>query len=183
MTICTKCSYDWDAPPEHAVAVIGGFPEHLPRLLLNLGLQDSDGPLRTRPAAEEWPPLEYMAHTADAIAWHAERINRVLTENRPTLDPFGWDAHTATHRYDERRLTDVLTTIRGTCTSLTAVLKTLPAPAWQQEGTASNGSPRTITHLAARAAHEAQHHLRDIAQGLQAPGRAQIRDGTRSQTT
>jgi hypothetical protein len=162
VTTCTECGYNWGGPPERAVVVIGGFPDHLSRLLL--GLRDSDGRLRARPAAEVWSPLEYLAHTGDAIAWYAERINRVLNEDRPALAPFDWDAHTATQRYHERRLTDVLATVRGTCASLTAELGTVTA--WEREGTGSDGTPRTVAQLADRAAHEARHHLRDIELGL-----------------
>lgn len=173
MTTCTECGYDWDCPHEHVVVVIGGLPDRLSRLLLDVGLQDSDVRLRTRPAAEVWSPLEYMAHTGDAIAWYAERIDRVLDENRPALDPFDWDTHTATQRYHDRRLTDVLATARGTCAGLTAELEALTVAAWGREGTGSDGSARTVAQLADRAGHEAQHHLRDIELGLVAPGRGQ----------
>jgi hypothetical protein len=142
--------------------VIGGFPDHLSRLLLGVG--DSDGRLRARPAAEVWSPVEYMAHTGDAIAWYAGRISRVLKEDRPALDPFDWDAHTAAQRYRERRLTDVLATVRGSCAGLAAELGTVTA--WEREGIGSDGTPRTVAQLADRAAHEARHHLRDIELGL-----------------
>lgn len=86
------------------------------------------------------------------------------------MDSFDWDAHTATQRYHERRLTDLLATVRGTCASLTAELAALTVTAWGREGTGSDGSARTVAQLADRAGHEAQHHLRDIELGLDAPG-------------
>lgn len=169
MTTCAECGYDWGGPPEHAVAVIAGFPDRVSRL----GLRDGDGRLRARPAAEVWSPLEYLAHTGDAIAWYAERMNRVLTEVRPALDPFDWDAHTATQRYHERRLTDVLATVRRTCAGFTAELGA--STAWGREGIGSDGSARTVAQLAARAGHEARHHLHDIELGLGASGVASRR--------
>jgi hypothetical protein len=183
VTSCTECAYDWHGPPEYAVAVIDSFPGLLSRLLLELGVRDDDHRLRARPAAEVWSPLEYMAHTGDAIAWYAERIARVLNEDRPVLNSFDWDAHTATQRYRERHLTDVLTKASGTCASLAAELASLTVAAWEREGTGSDGSARTVAQLTDRAAHEAQHHLRDIELGLDAPGGAKIRDGKRGQIT
>lgn len=162
MTTCTECRYSWGGSPEHAV---GDFPDQLSRLLR--GVRDSDGWLRARPAAEVWSPLEYLAHTGDAIGWYAARISRILTEDRPCLDPFDWDAHTAGQRYHERHLTDVLATVRGTCAGLTAGLQALTATEWARQGIGSDGSVRTVAQLADRAGHEAHHHLRDIELGLQ----------------
>jgi hypothetical protein len=168
VTACPECSYDWYGPPAGAVAVIGGLPNRLSRLLA--GVRDCDGRLRARPAADVWSPLEYLAHTGDAIAWYAGRISRVLTEDRPALDPFDWDAHTATQRYHERGLAEVLATVRGTSASLAADLGALTVTAWAREGIGSDGSARTVAQLADRAAHEAHHHLRDIELGLDLPG-------------
>jgi DinB family protein len=159
VTTCPECGYARACPPEQAVAVIGSFPDRLNRLLLDLGLRDDDR-LRARQAGGVWSPLEYIAHTGDAIAWYAARINRVLNEDRPVLEPFDWDAHTAGQRYHERRLTDVLGTVRGTCAGLIAELGAVTA--WGREGTGSDGSARTVAQLTDRAGHEAHHHLRDI---------------------
>jgi hypothetical protein len=143
------------------VEVVGGFPDRL----LEVGLRD-DGRLRTRPAAGVWSPLEYVAHTGDAIGWYGERIARVLTEDRPRLRAFDWDAHTVAQNYHERRLADVLASVRDTCADLAAVLGALTDPEWERAGVGSDGSPRTVAQLADRAGHEAHHHLGDIAHGL-----------------
>ena len=48
--------------------------------------------LRTRPEPTVWSALEYAAHTRDAFTFYAERIERVLNEDRPQLTPFDFDA-------------------------------------------------------------------------------------------
>ena len=168
VSACAECGYEWGGPPGDAVAVIGGFPDQLSRLVVDLGLEDGDGRLRARHGAGVWSPLEYMAHTGDAIGWYAGRITRVLSEDRPALEPFDWDAYTAAQRYHERRLVDVLAGVRATCAGLAAELGSVTA--WAREGTGSDGSARTVAQLADRAAHEAHHHLRDIQHGIPAPG-------------
>jgi DinB superfamily len=166
VTRCQKCGYDWDRPPEHAVATIRAFPGSVSGLLLAKGIADASRQLRTRPAPAVWSPLEYIAHTGDAIDWYARRVKRVLTEHRPALDPFDWDAHTASQRYYERHLDNVLDQIRRDCARLTATLADLTATDWEREGTGSDGQPRSVVELIHRAAHEAEHHLQDIRAGL-----------------
>lgn len=168
MTRCQECNYDWVGPPQQVITTIAALPTSVSRLLTGIGIADASGQLRTRPAAVTWSPLEYLAHTSDAIDWYAHRINRLLTENRPTFEPFDWDAHTVSQRYRDRHLDDVLDVVKRSCARLAAVLAGLTAADWKREGTGSDGQPRTITQLAHRAAHEAQHHLHDIQIGLSA---------------
>lgn len=157
---CGECGYDWAGRPEDAVAVVRGLPAELAGLV-----DESDERLRARRAPEVWSPLEYVAHTGDAIGWYTRRIQRVLTEERAVLDPFDWDAYTAEQRYQERRLEQVLDSVGKSCATFVGLLAD-PAAGWEREGIGSDGQPRTVTQLAHRAAHEACHHLRDIKLGL-----------------
>ncbi len=168
MTQCEECGYNWASPTEHAIAVVAAFPGHVSSLLHDLGALDTDERLRARPAASVWSPFEYIAHAGDAIAWYGQRIGRVVTTDRPTLEGLDWAARTDAERYHERQLQDVLSTVGRQCGRFAADLAALTATDWAREGTGSDGSPRTIANLAHRAAHEAQHHLHDIARGLTA---------------
>lgn len=170
MTRCAECGYDWSAPVAQAVAIIAAFPADAARLLPG----DTTPALRTRPELGTWSPLEYLAHTGDAIDWYADRVQRVLAEHRPVLEPFDWDAHTAGQRYHERRLADVLDGVERGCARLTAVLGEIAADDWRRAGVGSTGPPRTVADLVHRAAHEARHHLRDIRVGGGVPRPPQL---------
>ncbi|HEX5118164.1 MAG TPA: DinB family protein [Pseudonocardiaceae bacterium] len=148
---------------------ISSLPASITRLLDAGGIGDHDDRLRTRPAALVWSPLEYLAHTGDAIDWYRGRVRRVLSEDRPILAGFDWDAHTAGQNYHQRHLTDVLGDVRRVCTSFAALLATLDPADWQRAGTGSDGGSRTIAHLVHRAAHEARHHRHDITSALNTP--------------
>ncbi len=161
---CGECGYDWDGLPEDAVAVVRGLPAELSRWVGELG--DDDERLRARPAPEVWSPLEYVAHTGDAIGWYAQRIHRVLTEDRAVLEAFDWDAYTESQRYRDRRLEDVLDEVAERCAAFVATLADPTAARWAREGVGSDGQPRSVAQLAHRAAHEARHHLRDLRVGL-----------------
>ena len=165
MTRCQECGYDWDIPASKAVATIGAFPARL-SVLLRAARADDDPRIRIRPAATTWSPLEYIAHTGDAIDWYARRVDRVLSEHRPALDARDWDAYTSKQRYHERRLDELIRAVSDTCTACTAPLAVLDAAQWNEVGIGSDGQPRTVLQLARRAAHEAHHHLQDVQIGL-----------------
>jgi 8-oxo-dGTP pyrophosphatase MutT (NUDIX family) len=174
VTRCQECGYDWTASPHEAVAVIGGLPDRLSHLLLDLDVGDDDSRLRTRPAPDAWSPLEYIAHTGDAVAWYSARVHRIVTEDQPVLEAFEWDTHTATQRYHQRHLGDVLADVNAGCAGFVDELASFGDADWLLEGTGSDGEPRTIAELASRAAHEAHHHLRDIELGIAGPERHAI---------
>lgn len=63
--------------------MIGGFGEAF-RARLDRFTGASDSALvRERPSPAVWSALEYAAHVRDVVAFYAERIDRVLNEERP----------------------------------------------------------------------------------------------------
>jgi hypothetical protein len=168
VTICQECGYDWTGPMPQAVRTVEALAVRVSHMLHETGTLDSDARLRARPADEVWSPLEYIAHSADAIDWYTGRIVRVRTEQRPRLDAYDWDAHTAEQAYHQRRLDDVLRDLGRSCARFTAATTDLGETTQRLEGIGSDGTPRTAAHLVRRAAHEAHHHLRDLEIGLTA---------------
>jgi DinB superfamily len=166
VTCCQECGFDWASPIPHSVHTVDAFPARVVQLLHETGTADGDARLRTRPADEVWSPLEYIAHTGDAIGWYTGRITRVLAERRPQLHSYDWDLHTTEQDYRQRLLDDVLADLGRICVRFTFATADLSEAAWQREGIGSDGTPRTCAHLARRAAHEAHHHLGDIRAGL-----------------
>lgn len=70
-----------------AEAVVPYSAARLPRYreLLSKLVQDDGGvrSMRTRPGDGVWSPVEYLAHLRDVASFFAERIDRVLAEDRP----------------------------------------------------------------------------------------------------
>ena len=166
MSSCSECGYDWANPPWRAVAAVRALPGRLTGLLHDLGIGNDTAALRARPAAHVWSALEYLGHTGEAIGWYADRVTRILTEERPAFGPFDWDAHTARRRYHDGHLGTVLSGLGDACTRLAAAVSGLNGDGWQRQGIASDGQPRSIEQLVNRAAHEARHHFQDIRAGL-----------------
>jgi len=163
VTSCAECGYDWAGSHGQTVSTVGALPRKLARLIQERNVVDADIRLRARPASTVWSPLEYMAHIADAISWYSTRVDLALSEAGAAFSGFDWDAHTDAQRYHERQLDVVLQDVDRQCRRFATTLTGLAVTDWQWEGIGSDGQPRTIAALAHRAAHEAQHHLHDIA--------------------
>lgn len=163
---CEECGFEGGGVRKTTVAVIRDSPAEISRVVWLSDLGGGDG-LRSRPAAGVWSPLEYIAHTGDAIAWYAARVDRVLTERCAVLSSFDWDGYTARQCYHDRDLDDVLIELNDTCASFADILSQLTDEDWEKSGIGSDGGRRSVADLAVRAAHEAWHHRLDVRNGLE----------------
>jgi hypothetical protein len=135
--------------------------------------EDPDAIVHTRPAPGVWSALEYAAHTRDAFEFYNRRIERVLTEDRPHLGAFDFDAACERGRYDEEDPVQVVDTLAAAAGALTERVANLGSGDWERIGIGNDGDKRTVLVLVRRAVHEGQHHLLDIGRVLRhARGRA-----------
>jgi hypothetical protein len=108
-----------------------------------------------RPLPDVWSPREYAWHMREAFAFYEERIDLVLTSDRPQLE--GRDF--TVNPIPSREPVD--------STHLVARLRALAPAEWARVGLgSSDGSERDIRNLASRLAHECVHHGLDIEKGV-----------------
>ena len=112
--------------------------------------------------------MEYVAHTRDAIAWYGERIDLILTQDRPQLAARDWDAVCEERRYVDEVPAQAVEGVEREASRLAAQLAATPADNWKRAGVGSGGDDRTVLDLARRAVHEGVHHLLDVQRVLQA---------------
>jgi hypothetical protein len=165
---CAECGFDWDATgPDDVVATVrrvaGRYGIPLTRLLPG---EDPEVVLRTRPEPGVWSALEYAVHVAVVLGWYGERIERVLAEDRPRLDAYGFGEAADRDRYDERPIDATAAAVAEAGEALAARLEGLEPAAWERVGLGSDGDERTVLVLGRRAAHEGHHHLLDIGRVL-----------------
>ena len=164
MSQCTSCGFDWQIPAEDIVPYSAARLPRYRELLSNL-VQDAGGVVaaRTRPGDGVWSPVEYLAHLRDVASFFAERIDRVLVEDRPVLRVSARFAELAEVRgYRDEDPATVLVQFEERADALQGTLRGLDQHQWSRAGVGSEGDERTTLMLARRFAHEVHHHLLDI---------------------
>ena len=121
------------------------------------GLNDEQ--LQMRPVPGMWSPLEVVFHLADSEALFAERMKRVLAEDRPPLlfsDPDGCVAALACHQRDAANEAALIALLRR---QMTSILRAQPDSAWQRIGVHNTAGEQTLEQLVKKAIHHLAHHL------------------------
>ena len=150
---CAECGFNFKEDKASLVARCGDFPEALKDVLESAANER----IRARPVPEIWAPIEYAAHVGEALRWYAQRIRRVLDEDFPKLKPFDFDAAADAGEYRRRSVDMVLTDLRGACRELANIARPVSDLQLGRCGLGSDGSPRSVALLLARAHHEPVH--------------------------
>lgn len=115
--------------------------------------------LSARPVAGMWSVLEVVCHLADSETLFAERMKRVLAEDRPPL-PFADPAlYMAALVFHERDAGEELAVIEAVRRQMARILSAQPAEAWLRVGIHSKEGERTLVQLLQKAVDHLNHHL------------------------
>ena len=115
-----------------------------------------------RPVAGKWSTREVVCHLADCEPVYADRMKRVIAEDRPTIFALDPDAFAARLAYAERDMDEELTLIEATRRHMVRILRTLPADAFQRTAVHSVDGPITLETLLQRITRHLPHHIRFI---------------------
>jgi uncharacterized damage-inducible protein DinB len=130
-----------------------------PRLLRHAVEGMSTEQLKQRPIAGRWSTLETVCHIVDSDALFAERMKRVIAEERPSFfgaDPDLWATALA---YHERDLSDELALLELQHKQMAHVLRSLPDAALTREGLHNTAGLLTLEQLLTKAVGHVVHHL------------------------
>lgn len=178
MARCAECGFDWDIGTSEVIAEIARFGQaYRAGLTRFLDGEDGEALVRRRPSPGVWSALEYAAHMRDVVAFYLERIERVVSEDRPTMTAVGFADLAEERRYAEEHVGSVLDALAQGADTAAARLADLTPEQWARVGIGSEGGERTVLVLARRLAHDGHHHLLDIGRGLRSI-REQDRSGT-----
>lgn len=128
--------------------------------------------LVARPVADKWSTLEVVCHLADFDPILADRMKRVIAEERPTLLGADENRFAAALAYQERDLEEELTLIEKTRQQMGRILATLPEAALARVGVHNERGPLTLERLLTTAGNHLPHHLKFIQEKRQALGLA-----------
>ena len=116
------------------------------------------------PIPGKWSTLELVCHLADFEPIYADRMKRVIAEDRPALpsgDPNVFAAHLA---YQERELEEELALIEITRRQMVRILSTLRPAAFARTGRHSADGDLTLEVLLSRIEHHIPHHVQFVAE-------------------
>jgi hypothetical protein len=128
--------------------------------------------LRARPVPGKWSTLEVVCHLADFDPILADRMKRVIAEERPQLIGADENRFVAALAYQDRDLEEELTIVERTRSQLARILRTLDEDALARVGVHSERGPRTLEQLLETATNHIPHHLKFIAEKRKALGLA-----------
>jgi hypothetical protein len=126
--------------------------------------------LLARPVAGKWSTQEVVCHLADFDPILADRIKRIIAEERPTLIGADENKFAAKLAYQDRDLDEELDIIDRTRRQLARILRTLPAEALAREGVHNERGPLSLERLLTMATAHIPHHVKFIQEKRQALG-------------
>src|SRR4051812_3307456 len=118
--------------------------------------------LVARPVPGKWSTLEVVCHLADFDPILADRMKRVIAEDRPKLVGADENKFAAALAYHDRDPEEELALVERTRSQMARVLRTLPDEALRREGVHSERGPLTLERLLTGAANHIPHHVQFI---------------------
>ena len=126
--------------------------------------------LLARPMPGKWSTLEVVCHIADFEIVGADRIKRVIAEDKPTLPDGDEKAFAARLAYHSRELEEELQLIGSIRASTARILRTLKDEDFARVGNHTAAGPLTLQQLVERMTRHVPHHVNFIAEKRKALG-------------
>src|SRR5438067_5509970 len=118
--------------------------------------------LTARPVPGKWSTLEVVCHLADFEPILADRMKRVIAEDRPALLSADENRFAAALAYHDRDVAEELTIIENTRRQMARILRTLKPEAMARVGAHNVAGPRTLEQLLTGATNHVTHHVKFI---------------------
>jgi hypothetical protein len=126
--------------------------------------------LRARPVAGKWSTLEVVCHLTDFDPIMADRMKRVIAEEKPLLVGADENRFAAALAYQDRDIEEELTILEKTRAQVARILRKLPPEALQRVGMHNERGPRTLEQLLTSATGHISHHLEFVKEKRKALG-------------
>jgi uncharacterized damage-inducible protein DinB len=143
-----------------------------PQLLRHAVSGLSHEQLVARPVSGKWSALEVVCHIGDFDPILADRMKRVIAEDRPQLLGADEQRFAAALAYHHRDVEEELTIIERTREQMARILRTLPAEAFRRVGVHNERGELTLEKLVTMATNHIPHHVKFIEEKRKALGLA-----------
>ena len=126
--------------------------------------------LAARPVPGKWSTQEVVCHLSDFEPIYADRMKRVIAEDRPQLIGADEQRFAAALAYHDRDLAEEVDIIERTRSQMARILRTLPAEALRRVGVHNERGPLTLEDLLTGSVNHVAHHLRFVLDKRRALG-------------
>jgi hypothetical protein len=126
--------------------------------------------LLARPVPGKWSTLEVVCHLADFEPIFADRMKRVIAEDRPSLLGADEKRFAASLAYHQREVEEELAIVEKTRRQMARILRALPEDALGRVGVHNERGPRTLEQLLSGAVGHIPHHVQFIWEKRKALG-------------
>jgi dTDP-4-amino-4,6-dideoxygalactose transaminase len=125
--------------------------------------------LTAHPIPGKWSAREIVHHLGDSESTSAQRIRRLLTENRPVITGYDQDLYARQFRYNERDHADAMAAFRSARAITLPLLNALTEAEWKREGWHTEGgvyTPEKWLQIYAGHAHGHADQIRRLREAL-----------------
>jgi hypothetical protein len=126
--------------------------------------------VQARPVAGKWSTLEVVCHLADFEPILADRMKRIIAEDKPQLLGADEKHFAAALAYHQRDVEEELTIIEKTRSQMARILRTLPADALNRVGVHNERGPISLERMLTITTSHIPHHVKFIQEKRQALG-------------
>lgn len=135
------------------------FPDIFRRALL----LNNDDAIRHRPMEGEWSAIEVVGHMIDKMQIWASRVERILTEERPTLPGYDQDALVHEHDYQHADPVVLFERLSQACEQYAAIVERVPTSALEREGVHEEFGSMTIRQCVEATLDSVPQHLAQLS--------------------
>jgi uncharacterized damage-inducible protein DinB len=131
--------------------------------------------LRARPIPGQWSTLEVVCHLNDFEPIYADRMKRIIAEDRPLVMSADQERYAAALAYDQRDLEEELALFEMIRRQMARILRTLPESALAREGIYRHDGkdePRPLERFLTTITNHVPHHLKFVQEKRRALGLA-----------
>ncbi len=126
--------------------------------------------LLARPIAGQWSTLEVVCHLADFDPIIADRMKRIIAEERPALLGADEKRFAVALAYHDRDVEEELTIIENTRSQMARILRTLSPDVLKRVGVHNERGEITLERMLTIATNHIPHHLAFVAEKRKALG-------------
>lgn len=156
--VCGECGFAYELTEAEVRDRLARGRDRVEQAVAALGSDRLD----RSPGAGVWTAREYIAHVVDWAEITDQRIRRILSEDRPTLESYDQDLLATERAYASWDITATLERYGRAVDSVRRALDEAGAEGWHRVGFRDEVGEIPLSLFANDLVHELEHHLDDV---------------------